>query len=197
MLHIYVFLAVHGMQQWIIRNTNLILALDDVSLLDIHLIIKATSYMILKTTLFLSIGTWFLRNHFSFSWNNIISHSFVLLNLVLNLDHQNSKFPTTLPNSQSASPTSFNEPITESIPIKPILEPMITESLALSSSSDISTQPLRHSTRIKHPLTWHKDYLLLPNANQSTPSQGSLPSTWYPFSHLFLIPTYLLLTAPS
>jgi len=60
---------------------------------------------------------------------------------------------------------------------------MTTESPVPNSSSDISTQPHWHSTHLKHPSAWHKDYLLPHRANQSIPSQGSLPSTRYPLSH--------------
>ena len=117
------------------------------------------------------------------------SLSSVLPNLVLNLDHQNSTFPTTLPNSQSTSPTLVSELIIEPIPIEPIPtikptpEPMNIESPVPNSSHDISTQPLRHFTRLKHPHAWHKHYLLPPRANQSTPSQRSLTGTRYPLSH--------------
>jgi len=64
------------------------------------------------------------------------------------------------------------------MPIEPI-----PESHVPNSSPDISTQPLCHSTHLKHPLAWHKDYLLPPSANHSTPSQGSLIGTRYPLSH--------------
>ena len=141
---------------------------------------------------------------FSFHVTTSPSHSSVLPNLVLDLDHQNSTFPTTLPNSQSASLTSPSEPIPEPIPTEPITEPVhiepiielipielipepvTTESLAPNSFLDFSTQPLRHYTRLKDPPAWHKDYLLSPRANQSSPIQGSPKYTIPTFSFYFL-----------
>jgi len=105
---------------------------------------KGYNYMILKTTLFFLVDVVFHEIMFPFHETIPSSHSSVLPNLVLDLDHQNSIFLTTLPNSQLALPTLPSEPITEPIPIEPIPEPMTTEFPAPNSSPDISTQPLRH-----------------------------------------------------
>ena len=82
LLHIHVFSKAYVMQWWIIPNTNLILVLDDASLLDIHLIIKATDYMILKTnTIFYSRDVVFHETIFPFHEITSLSHSYVLQNL--------------------------------------------------------------------------------------------------------------------
>ena len=72
--HLRIFTA-YVMQQWIIPNTNLIPLLDDTSLLDIHLIIKATYYMILKKTLFLWVGASFLTKPFLLFMKQHHSHT--------------------------------------------------------------------------------------------------------------------------
>jgi len=132
-------------------------------------------YDLEDNTVFSSKDVVFHETIFPFHKTTSPLHSFVLPNLFFDLNHQNSTFLTT--------PTSPNEPITKLIPIEPILEPMTTASPELISSPDISTQPLRYSTSVKHPPTWHKDYLMPPRTNQSTLSQGFLPGTRYPLSH--------------
>ena len=112
-------------------------------------------YDLEDNTGFVSKDVVFHESIFPFHETTSASHFYVLPNLVFDLDRQNSTFPTT----QSTSPTSPSEPITEPIPpielilpIDLIPKPMTIESPMPNSSLDISTQPLLHSTCVKHSL---------------------------------------------
>ena len=72
---------------------------------------------------------------------------------------------------------------------------MTTESLVPNLSPDISVQPLRHSTHLKHPL--HGIKITCCHLAPISPLLAKVLSQVHdtPFLILFLIPTYLLLTA--
>jgi len=59
------------------HSKHKILMLDGASLLDIHLIIKATNYMILKTTLVLSVRMWFFTKVFFLFMKQHQPHTFM------------------------------------------------------------------------------------------------------------------------